>query len=94
MSYRRFVPQQPYALRLKGRTSAFARIAGAQLDDLLDLLVEDAAGDRDYFIDTATLNYLERQGADTELLKVLIRQVGTSSGIEIEWVRIEEEGGE
>jgi hypothetical protein len=85
MTYRRFIPDKPYRLHVKGVRFAFARMTGAQLADLLDLLVKERDSDRDYFINAATLRYLDEQGADEELLGLLAQQVGTSDGVEIEW---------
>ena len=61
-------------------------ITAEQLQDLVDLLVEESATDRDYYIDQTTLEYLEDEGADADLLKMLRAVVPEEGeGIEIEW---------
>ncbi len=61
-------------------------ITAEQLQDLIDLLVEESATDRDYYIDQTTLEYLADEGADAELLKMLRAVVPEEGeGIEIEW---------
>lgn len=62
------------------------RITEAQLQNLIDLLVEEHADDRDYFIDQNTLDYMESKGADADLL-ALIRPHVVGEGVEIEWRR-------
>jgi len=57
-----------------------------QLRDLIDLLVEENADDRDYYIDRDTLDYLEENQADPELLRMLRAHVPEEGeGIDIEW---------
>ena len=61
-------------------------ITAEQLQDLIDLLVEESATDRDYYIDADTLDYLADNDADAELLALLRRHVpAEGEGIEIEW---------
>lgn len=61
-------------------------ITAEQLEDLIDLLVEESAADRDYYIDSTTLDYLAENDADPELVALLRRHVPEEGeGIEIEW---------
>jgi hypothetical protein len=61
-------------------------ISDEQLRDLIDLLVEESATDRDYYIDRDTLDYLEEKEADPELLRLIRPHVPEEGeGIDIEW---------
>ncbi|MEW6730638.1 MAG: galactosyldiacylglycerol synthase [Acidobacteriota bacterium] len=59
-----------------------------QLEILMELLEEESEDDDNYYIDTATLDYLEQNGVDEELLAMLQKALGEEEGIEI---RIEDE---
>jgi processive 1,2-diacylglycerol beta-glucosyltransferase len=62
------------------------KITAEQLRDLIDLLVEESADDRDYYIDRNTLDYLADNNADPELLQLLRAHVPEDGeGIDIEW---------
>ncbi|MDC0722826.1 hypothetical protein [Nannocystis bainbridge] len=57
-----------------------------QLRDLIDLLVEESADDRDYYIDRDTLDYLQENQVDADLLALLRKHVPEEGeGIDIEW---------
>lgn len=61
-------------------------ITAEQLRDLVDLLVEESADDRDYYVDRDTLDYLEENQVDPELLQLLRAHVpADGEGIDIEW---------
>lgn len=61
-------------------------ITAEQLQDLIDLLVEESADDRDYYLDADTLEYMVDNDADPELVALLRRHVpAEGEGIEIEW---------
>ncbi|PCC67112.1 hypothetical protein SAMN02745121_09140 [Nannocystis exedens] len=61
-------------------------ITDDQLRDLIDLLVEESADDRDYYVDRDTLDYLEENQVDAELLALLRKHVPEEGeGIDIEW---------
>jgi len=71
----------------------FDKESGAQLGDiahedmqlLIDQLEEEHSRDRDYFIDTATIDILEHAGATPRLLALLRDIVGSSEGVDIRW---------
>ncbi len=60
-------------------------ISEGELVFLIDQLEEEGMHDRDYYIDTATMDFLARQGASTNLLALLRRGLGASDGIDIRW---------
>ena len=63
-------------------------ISEGQLEFLIEQLEEEAEEEESYYVDIATLDYLEENGADEELLALLHKALGDQEGIEI---RIEEE---
>jgi hypothetical protein len=75
-----------YTLYNKDTQTLIGPLSAEQRQDLIDLLVEENGDDRDYFIDSATLEYLENQRADADLLTTL-RQLLEEfpGGFEIEW---------
>lgn len=76
----------PYNLYNKDTRALIGPLSDAQRQDLIDFLVEESADDRDYWIDEATLEHLENEGADADLLATLRRLLGeTPDGFEIEW---------
>ncbi|MEJ2540811.1 MAG: galactosyldiacylglycerol synthase [Gemmatimonadota bacterium] len=59
-----------------------------QLQFLIDHLEETETEDRDYWIDENTLEMLEEEGADPELLRILRKALGEEAeGVEVEWDR-------
>lgn len=67
-----------------------ATISEEQLQLLIDLLEEETLIDRDYYFEAATLEYLERNGADPELLSVLRSALAGRDGAELRWEREQE----
>ena len=71
----------------------FDKESGAQLGEiahedmklLIDQLEEEHSRDRDYFIDTNTIDILEHAGASPRLLALLREIVGSSEGVDIRW---------
>jgi hypothetical protein len=74
----------------------FDKESGAQLGDiahedmqlLIDQLEEEHSRDRDYFIDTATIDILEHAGASARLLALLREIVGSTEGVDIRWEEV------
>jgi hypothetical protein len=62
-------------------------ISDEQLQFLVDELEEESADDQDYFIDSATIDLLEKHGGDAELIAVLRNAVGTGNGLDVAWTR-------
>ena len=76
----------PYNLYNKDTRALIGPLSDEQGQDLIDLLVEEGADDRDYWIDEATPEHLENEGADADLLTTLRRLLEeTPDGFEIEW---------
>jgi hypothetical protein len=51
-------------------------------------LEEESAEDEDYWVDEATLDMLEEDGADPKLLAMLKATLGTREGFECRWARV------
>jgi hypothetical protein len=58
-----------------------------QLGKLVELLEEEFEEDADYYMDEATLAYLEEDGLDAELVTLLRRALGEREGMDVQWVR-------
>ena len=52
---------------------------------LIDHLEETHSSDRDYYLDLATLEMLEEQGAAETLVQLLHRALGERKGMEVRW---------
>lgn len=74
-------------LRLYDREAGrpIGEVTDAQLGILRDLLEEEDSEDRDYFVSPEVVDYLEENGADPALVKLLREAVGDGEGIEVEW---------
>jgi hypothetical protein len=68
-----------------GSGALIGRITDSQLRYLVDALEEESSGDRDYYIDPATIDLLASGGADADLVDLLRRALGTREGVEIAW---------
>ena len=75
------------AIRLIDKNSGanLGEIAHEDMQMLIDQLEEEHSRDRDYFIDSNTIDILEHAGASPHLLGLLCEIVGTSEGVEIRW---------
>lgn len=60
-------------------------ITEVQLEFLMSELEEESSSDRDYFITTETVDMLEENGADPELLTVLRDALADREEVEIRW---------
>ena len=69
----------------KDSGSVLGEIAHEDMKLLIDQLEEEHSRDRDYFIDTNTIDILEHAGASPPLLALLREIVGTSEGVDIRW---------
>jgi hypothetical protein len=63
-------------------------ITEQQLEFLEGQLEEEFQGDQDYWFDTASLDVLEEQGADPDLMAVLRSALGDREEMEIRWERV------
>lgn len=60
-------------------------ISDEDLQFLIDELEEEHSRDRDYFIDAATVEMLDGNGASPAVVSMLRLAVGSSEGIDIGW---------
>lgn len=70
----------------KDRERLVAEITEDQFRFLADHLEEEADSDRDYYLNIDTLDYLEEEGADPELMGALRRAMEGREEMEIRWV--------
>ncbi|HET9947547.1 MAG TPA: hypothetical protein VFQ22_01350 [Longimicrobiales bacterium] len=61
------------------------QVTEEQLEFLIDHLEETGASDRDYYVDEATVDLLEDEGGDPELVELLREAVEGREGMEIRW---------
>ena len=73
------------------RNTLLGTITDAQLRFLINQLEEESADDQDYYLDAATIDLLEQDGADAPLVALLRQALGTREGMEIRWTRDVEE---
>jgi hypothetical protein len=62
-------------------------ITDAQLEFLVDRLEEESPDDRDYYINQATVDAFEQEGADPGLVALLRKALGERDEMEIRWTR-------
>jgi processive 1,2-diacylglycerol beta-glucosyltransferase len=67
--------------------SPIGAISDAQLQRLVDSLEEESATDQDYYLTSATIDLLEEDGADPELVRILREALGEREGMDIRWAR-------
>jgi processive 1,2-diacylglycerol beta-glucosyltransferase len=60
-------------------------VSRTQLQLLLDHLEEESDEDQDYYINRATLDYLEDSGADREMVRLLRAALDEREDMEIRW---------
>ena len=74
-------------LRDKDTGATVGAITEEQLRFLMDQLEEESPRDRDYYINRATLDMFEEEGADPALLATLRDALGGRDEMEIVWSR-------
>lgn len=74
-------------LRLKDTNQLIGTITDSDLRFLEDELEEESLQDTDYYIDAATIDMLEDDGAPASLVALLRTAVGESDGVEVRWSR-------
>ena len=65
----------------------YGTLTDAQLQFLLDHLEEESAEDTDFYINQATVDMLEQDGADAGLVKLLRSALGGREDMDIRWAR-------
>lgn len=63
-------------------------ISDEDMQFLMDYLEEESSRDRDYFIDIATVDMLDGNGASPTMVAMLRLAVGSSDGIDINWEKL------
>lgn len=62
-------------------------ITEVELQLLLDQLEEESAADQDYYISAPTIDMLEENGADSNLVDMLRTALGGREGFDVRWTR-------
>jgi hypothetical protein len=60
-------------------------ITESDVQCLIDVLEEEDSKDVDYFVDLATVDILEDNGASESLAKLLRSAIGATEGIDVRW---------
>jgi hypothetical protein len=74
-------------LWLKDTRSLIGAIDETDLGLLVSQLEEESETDIDYYIDQATVDILEKNGASAHLVAMLRQAVGDSEGVDIMWAQ-------
>jgi processive 1,2-diacylglycerol beta-glucosyltransferase len=69
------------------RGTRLGTISDEQLQFLVDALEEESSTDRDYYISVDTVDMLEEDGADRQLIDILRSALGGREGVDIRWSR-------
>ena len=72
-------------LSLKDSGAALGTIDEADLRLLMDQLVEESETDTDYYINAATIDILEENGASAQLIALLKEAVDDTDGVDVVW---------
>lgn len=74
-----------YKLYDAGSGDVIGTLTGQQLYFLIDHLEEESATDKDYYINMATVDMFQNDGADAELLAMLRNAMGGREDMDIRW---------
>jgi inactivated superfamily I helicase len=77
----------PMQLLEAGTRRVLGTISDEQFQTLVDGLEEESPEDQDYYIDLATVEMLEEDGADLALVNVLRNALEGREGVDITWHR-------
>jgi hypothetical protein len=69
----------------KGSGALLGTATESDVQCLIDVLEEEDSKDVDYFVDLATVDILEDNGASEGLVKMLRAAIGATEGIDIRW---------
>ncbi len=67
--------------------SLIGTVTATELQFLIDQLEEEDSEDRDYYVDRASLDWFEEQGADPALMTLLRQALGSREGMDIRWAK-------
>lgn len=74
-----------YTLYDNDSDQPLGQISEAQLNFLIDSMVEESSDDQDYYIDEPTLDYLGDRGGDAELMALLRAALAGRKHLTIRW---------
>ena len=74
-------------LRNKESGELLGELNQEQLQFLIDHLEEESDTDQDYYLNQLTIELLEEQGADPQLITILRKALGEREEMEIFWSR-------
>jgi hypothetical protein len=60
-------------------------ISEEQLQQLMDSFEEESLTDQDYYVSVETIDMLETDGADPQLVTILRNALGEREGMDIRW---------
>ena len=75
----------PIRLYNKDTGEVLGEISPGQLEQLQEYLEEENPDDHDYWVNGEELDFMEEEGLDAALLKLLRDACKTEEGVEIEW---------
>jgi hypothetical protein len=67
--------------------AAVGTLTDDQFQYLVDHLEEESSEDEDYYVNRATIDILESEGADPVLVEVLRHALGDREEMELRWTR-------
>jgi len=74
-------------LRDKESGELLGKLTQEQLQFLMDHLEEESETDQDYYLNQVTIEMLEEQGADPQLISILRTGLGERAEMEVFWSR-------
>ena len=69
------------------RGTRLGAISDQQLQFLIDSLEEESTTDKDYYLTSDTIDMLEEDGADGELVSLLRQALAGREGMDVRWER-------
>jgi len=69
------------------RNTPIGTITEDQLQFLIDELEEESPEDRDYYVSADTIDMLEEDGADAQLVSLLRGALAGREGLDVRWSR-------
>jgi hypothetical protein len=69
----------------KQNNALLGAISESDVQCLVDVLEEEDSEDVDYFVDLATVDILEDNGASETLAKLLRAAIGATEGVDVRW---------
>jgi hypothetical protein len=83
------LPRRQPMIELRDKdTGAFlGNITEAQLQFMIDQMEEEDSEDTDYYINPATVDMFEQNGADPQLIDILRKALMSRNDLEVRWLR-------